>query len=329
MTTALQDPPAEVAGRRRPRAAGVALWVAIGVFGLWAAVRTFGLEAGYPGIAAMAFTPYVAAISVLPLLVAMLLRRWRAVAVAALVVVSLLVAVVPRMLPDVQHGGGGPQLRVLTANLHLGESPAKDVFALVRRLEPDVVVFEELSTDLARDLDHLGMDSRFPHRILPNGISQDSAVYSRHPLRAVTTACDPTVAEPCALITLPSGQSVEVRAAHPASPHDPEHTRMGQRGLDALPPAPRTGPARILAGDFNATLDHAALIRVLDTGYRDAADAVGAGLSPTWQSGRPLPPVTIDHVLVDERAKVLRVSTHPLPRTDHRAVLAELELPAA
>ena len=41
--------------------------------------------------------------------------------------------------------------------------------------------------------------------------------------------------------------------------------------LRALPPATPDGPLRILAGDFNATLDHAELRRLLDTGYEDAA----------------------------------------------------------
>ena len=38
---------------------------------------------------------------------------------------------------------------------------------------------------------------------------------------------------------------------------------------------------RLLVGDFNATLDHAALRRLLDTGYRDAASVVGQGMTPT------------------------------------------------
>ncbi len=37
--------------------------------------------------------------------------------------------------------------------------------------------------------------------------------------------------------------------------------------------------------------------------------------------------MTIDHVLVDRRVKVVGISTHTLPRTDHRALFAELELP--
>jgi endonuclease/exonuclease/phosphatase (EEP) superfamily protein YafD len=98
--------------------------------------------------------------------------------------------------------------------------------------------------------------------------------------------------------------------------------------LRALPPATPGGPLRILAGDFNATLDHAELRRLLDTGYQDAAAEVGAGLKGTWPHGRRLlPPVAIDHVLADARCGVRSFSVHTIAGTDHRAVLAELVLP--
>ena len=56
--------------------------------------------------------------------------------------------------------------------------------------------------------------------------------------------------------------------------------------LRALPPATRAAHVRIIAGDFNATLDHAELRRVLDRGYEDAADEMGHGLRATWPSNR-------------------------------------------
>jgi endonuclease/exonuclease/phosphatase (EEP) superfamily protein YafD len=86
---------------------------------------------------------------------------------------------------------------------------------------------------------------------------------------------------------------------------------------------------RVLAGDFNATLDHALLRRLLDTGYRDAAATVGAGLVGTWgpYDGDPIPPVVIDHVLADRRVGVVAVSVHRVPGSDHRAVLASLTPP--
>ena len=66
-------------------------------------------------------------------------------------------------------------------------------------------------------------------------------------------------------------------------------------------------------------------------GYRDAASTVGKGLVPTWgtyDGPRHLPPITIDHVLVDERIGVREVRVHRIPQTDHRAVLAWLTVPA-
>ena len=71
-----------------------------------------------------------------------------------------------------------------------------------------------------------------------------------------------------------------------------------------------------------------ALIR---SGYTDAADAAGQGWAGTWgpYDGDPIPPVTIDHVLVDERIRVDAASVHDQPGSDHRAVLAAITLPAA
>jgi hypothetical protein len=62
-------------------------------------------------------------------------------------------------------------------------------------------------------------------------------------------------------------------------------------------------------------------------GYRDAAEAAGAGFRWTWRGNRA-PPVTIDRVLVPERAGVLDTTVHELERSDHRAVAATVALPA-
>ena len=70
----------------------------------------------------------------------------------------------------------------------------------------------------------------------------------------------------------------------------------------------------MLVGDFNATLDNDTLRDVLGQGYMDAADARGAGLVPTWPAGAVHPPVTIDHVIADERAAVLEYETAEIPR---------------
>jgi endonuclease/exonuclease/phosphatase (EEP) superfamily protein YafD len=83
----------------------------------------------------------------------------------------------------------------------------------------------------------------------------------------------------------------------------------------------------VLAGDFNATLDHVQFRRLLRTGHVDAAGQVGKGLVPTWGPVGRLAVLAIDHVVVDPGCAVLAASVHNLPGSDHRAVYAELRLP--
>jgi endonuclease/exonuclease/phosphatase (EEP) superfamily protein YafD len=103
--------------------------------------------------------------------------------------------------------------------------------------------------------------------------------------------------------------------------------------LRSQPPATVRGPTRILLGDFNATLDHATLRRLVNSGYRDAAAVAGTGLRTSWPSqwpstGRRLTlPVTLDHVLADRRIGVAAARPYRIAGTDHRAVYAELVLP--
>jgi endonuclease/exonuclease/phosphatase family metal-dependent hydrolase len=135
---------------------------------------------------------------------------------------------------------------------------------------------------------------------------------------------------PRARLRGPRAEPIEVVAVHPVPPTSGDAVASWSDGLQSLPPADPAGPVRLLLGDFNATLDHEELRRILDSGYVDAADAVGKGLTPTWPQGRLIPPsVTIDHVLVDERVRVQDVHIHELPDSDHRAVTADLILPTA
>ena len=85
---------------------------------------------------------------------------------------------------------------------------------------------------------------------------------------------------------------------------------------------------RVLAGDFNATLDHAALRAVVRRGYADAAWRAGRALAWTWRPLRlPFPRLGLDHVLVDPRIAVRAVELVRVRGSDHRAVVADLVLP--
>src|SRR5262249_8770052 len=80
------DPPVPAG---RGRLVSVVIWTVVAGFALWAVVRLFGLEHGYPFIQLVSFTPYVAVLAVPVAVVALLLHRWPAAAVAGLVTVAL------------------------------------------------------------------------------------------------------------------------------------------------------------------------------------------------------------------------------------------------
>ena len=87
----------------------------------------------------------------------------------------------------------------------------------------------------------------------------------------------------------------------------------------------RPSAGLIVAGDFNATRDHAPLRNL--GGCISAGEQVGIGGLATWPSstGTTLLGATIDHVLVDGtvwEGKKGRVVT--IPGTDHRAVVVQL-----
>ncbi|MCO1599342.1 endonuclease/exonuclease/phosphatase family protein [Micromonospora sp. RHAY321] len=308
-------------------------WAAVVPTAAWAVARLAGLDRG-PLVQALAFTPYVAGWSVLALALTLALRRWWPAAVAALATVALLGVVTPRALAAPQPTVAGPTVRLLTANLLAGSADARSLVELVRRHRVDVLTVQEFTPDAQAALDRLGLDQLLPHRQLnPATGTPGSGLYSRWPIT------DPGVrhnrggwgfSQAYGTLAVPGAPPVRVESVHPSAPYALDQVDAWRADLVAQPPATPDGGLRILAGDFNATLDHGPLRALLRTGYVDAADAAGEGLTGTWgpYDGDLIPPVTIDHVLVDRRIAVRSVTVLALPDTDHRPVLATVGLPA-
>jgi endonuclease/exonuclease/phosphatase family metal-dependent hydrolase len=154
-------------------------------------------------------------------------------------------------------------------------------------------------------------------------------VLSRRPIRIIDDAVDATGhAEPEVEFDVPGAPPVRIKAVHPAPPVNRSRVPVWRQSLAALPGSDGRGDVQLLAGDFNATLDHAELRGVLHRGYTDAANAVGGGLTWTWPAlRRRALPLTIDHILVDKRVSVEKVTVVRVPGSDHRAVIAVLRLP--
>lgn len=88
-----------------------------------------------------------------------------------------------------------------------------------------------------------------------------------------------------------------------------------------------SGTPTILAGDFNASQDHAAFRRILDTGLRDAARLAGAARTPSWPARTaPAAGAQIDHVLVSEEFSVSDARFLSIADSDHRALIVDITL---
>lgn len=300
----------------------------------WAAARLAGadrLRFAEPwAVPVLSFTPQVTAAA---WAAALLLRGRGPAATTALAGAAVTAAVACRAVPSRQPPASGPVLRVLTANLRFGRAAAEAVTELARGHQADVLFVQELTARAAAGLQEAGLGDLLPHRMtqpMPNG-TPGSGIYARYPLHD-GLAVPPGSAVRCtARLDLPSGEVAQLACVHAAPPRparSPGRAARWRGQLSALP-SPGTDPL-ILAGDFNATLDHAQFRLLLHRGYADAASQTGNGLVPTWgpEPGRRLALLAIDHVLTDRRCATLATSVHRLTGSDHRALYAELRLPA-
>ncbi|MFI6295675.1 endonuclease/exonuclease/phosphatase family protein [Nonomuraea sp. NPDC050790] len=303
------------------------MWIVVIPCAAWAVLRVAGVVPAWPWVPLVAFTPYVALASVLPLALAAARRRWAAAGLAAVSCLALACSVLPRQVPEANPPAAGARLRVLSVNLRVGQADPAALVALVRRLRPDVLTFQELTVPARGRMDELGLRQLFPHRVdRPAPGASGSAIYARYPMTELPMLAHGYFRQVRATLTV-SGTAVEVVSVHPCAPRYDGRVPCWRQGLDALPRG--GGALRVLAGDFNATLDHPPMRALLRSGYRDAADVTGQGLTATWpvMDWTGLPGVQIDHVLASREIAVTEFAVHDLPGTDHRAVSATLRLP--
>jgi endonuclease/exonuclease/phosphatase (EEP) superfamily protein YafD len=130
-----------------------------------------------------------------------------------------------------------------------------------------------------------------------------------------------------ATVALPEGDATVI-AVHTSSPTDEEGINAWHRGLDTLSEYRIEGPT-IMAGDFNATEDHAPFRRLLDQGWTDTHDNKGCGLDQTWPTDTlPFPVMRLDHVLVSDDFDVLSTEVTTITGSDHLSVVSKIK-PAA
>jgi endonuclease/exonuclease/phosphatase (EEP) superfamily protein YafD len=230
--------------------------------------------------------------------------------------------------PSAAPGTG--DVTVLAANVLHGRADTGLLAAMVAAERPDFVVLPEAGGDF-RDklmplLDGLGYRAWVASgggrrdgddvTVLVGERAGDVRVRSAHEMRAPHLEVTGGILGPRTLY-----------AVHPTAPMSRRSTAWWHREL-AIVSRWCAGPvAPLVAGDFNATLDHPAFRAALGR-CRSAAAGTGRGLVGTFPAGFPTwLGIQIDHVLVPEDAVTTRFEVLDLPGSDHRAVLARVRLP--
>ena len=218
---------------------------------------------------------------------------------------------------------------VMSLNFEVGDPG--DLAATSREQHVDVLVLLEVTAARLDAVRSAGVMRRLPHVAgVEAGDASGTVVLSRFPV--VATAPLYGGADSLAVrLDVPGPDRITVVAVHTRPPYQPEEWRDDHdRTLASLSRLP--GDDVLLAGDFNATLAHAPMRRLLDRGFRDAADQADGGWSPTWPAGgheRRLGVVVpafaaIDHVLTAPGLVVTGAETLDVAGADHRAVLVSV-----
>ena len=320
--------------RRHRKRVGVTVlvWLFVLPVAAWSVVRFGGWERG-PLVQLFAFTPYVAAWAWIPALIALASRRWLGAAIALVAAALLAVGVLPRMMVDKSRGPStGVQLHVLTTNVLAGGADVDTIVRLVRDNDVAVLALQEFTPAIQGRFTEAGLDRLLPYSAPAAEVgTSGSALYSRYPITAGGSRRNGGgFLQAYGTVQPPGAGPLAVESAHPVAPYDVKVLGDWRSDLANQPRPDPDGTPLILLGDFNSTLDHKALRDLIAGGYRDAAAVDGTGLIATWgpYDGNPIPPVTIDHVLVDRRIGVRDVTVHAVPRSDHRSILAALTVPA-
>ena len=335
------SPPAPPPRSPRP-GRGTARYIAAAVFTLVVAVPVlpdllFGLDHRSPFVQLVSMRPWIlcgAGALLLLLLVVMIFERRVLPFVAGVLAVLLVGAgmVLPRVLPDTDTLRGAP-FRVLAFNTFEGEADAGELAALIETQQPDAVAIVESGANFAERLIPLVEPMGYRVHVSTDDDGDDdveevTAVVADSLGDVEVQVGDDTTTFPYVEVTGGDLGTLRFVAFHSVAPV-PGSVPEWNEDL-ALLSRWCAGPTpAVVAGDFNATLDHSAL-RAGTAGCGDAAAQRGAGLIPTWG---PSPTVRglgpqIDHVFATDGITAEAFDVHDIGGSDHRAISATLRLPA-
>lgn len=308
---------------------GVTLLLAGGV-GIAAHYSLF-VSTGWTLIAS--FTPLFLPVTAFASVLLVLGRRRYLAAVAVAVLAAGVWTQVPlyRASSAAPTAADGPLVRVMQANIFLGQADTAAVVRTVRDRGIDLLTVAELTDDAVAGLAAAGIDELLPYSFLrPTGGGGGTGIYSRYPLSDGAALPGFVLHNLRATVDIPGAAPTAIYALHPLPPYpEPAYRWVAELGeLRSILGAERM--PMIVGADFNSTYDHREYRSILDGDaglpIRDAAEFVGAGIVATYPANRRYPAVlAIDRILT-RGGTPMSFSRTEIPGSDHYGVISELRL---
>lgn len=304
------------------------LWIIAIPLLLVALARVLPFDSVVPLPQLVAFTPW-AALGVLPLLiVALFSRRWVLTVLLAAALAGFAYWLVPFFVPpetsDVADPADVGTVRVMTVNALYGRADVQSVVDMVDSQHVEVLAVQELTPGFEEALADAGLGDLLEHSftVPARDSAAGSGLWSSLPLTDVEQMRGTSFTMPSARIAV-GGTDVRVTVVHPHPPVPAETTTWHAELAELRERVHSDSTPQIMAGDFNATLDHASFRELLGDRFSDASLEWGSGPAMTWPEGGRVPALlALDHVVVENDMPVSDVVTMQVPGTDHRALLA-------
>lgn len=253
-------------------------------------------------------------------------RRRVALGVASSAVAALLACHLAWLAPLFVADDRPPTTNAFTLmslNLRKGDADPQQVVS--QASTADVVVFLEATSQAVDELKRLDWDKRFPYSAgVQKYTAGDTVIYSRFPLSSAGLL-DQSFEQRIVTAAVPSIGPVRIIAAHPCNPFcgsnkfTTEHQQL-RRTVDANLDQPL-----IVAGDFNATDDHAPMRNLYSDGLESATNILGTGWMPTYPANSAIPPlIAIDHILLNHYLTATSLHRFKVANTDHLGLMATI-----
>ena len=254
-----------------------------------------------------------------------LLRKWKLVAIAILIVSFNAYQVRPYVAGQTQSAAESVTLKVLVSNVHTSNVRYQSLIDLISDEQPDFVVLLEVNERWFNRLAPLR--DQYPH--LEKRVRSDNfgiAVFSRLPLEETRVVEFGGSRLPSIVSRLRiNGTAATMIATHPLPPIGTRYAATRDSHMQALAEfvSERDGHVAVM-GDLNNTPWSPCFADLLNkSGLKDSR--WGRGILPTWPGKYSRFGIPIDHILVSPGIGVTDLRVGDSIGSDHRPMIAELQ----